>query len=65
MFSVLGEPNLSRYPGFSKDPLDAFRDLRDDVENCCAEFLEGTSETFLRRIEDARIRWAAIPKLPD
>lgn len=65
MCSVLGKPNLSRYPGFSNDPLDAFRDLRDDLENYCSEFLEGTSDTFLRRIEDARMRWALLPKLPD
>jgi hypothetical protein len=25
MCSVLGKPNLSRYPGFAIDPLDAFR----------------------------------------
>ena len=65
MCSVLGEPNRSRYPGFSDDPLDAFRNLRDDVENHCIEFLEETSDAFLRRIEDARMRWARIPKLTD
>ena len=65
MCSVLGKPNMSRYPGFSSEPLDAFRDLRVDLENYCIEFLEGTNETFLRRIEDARQRWAAIPKLPN
>ena len=65
MCSVLGEPNRSRYPGFSNDPLDAFRDLCDDVEKYCTEFLEGTSDTFLRRIEDARRRSTRIPMLPD
>lgn len=65
MCSVLGKPNLSRYPGFSDEPLQAFRDLRDDLQVYCMDFLEGTNETFLRRIEDARQRWAAIPKLPD
>jgi hypothetical protein len=64
MCSVLGKPNLSRYPGFSDDPLDAFRNLRDDVESHCIEFLEGTNDAFLRRIEDARVCWARIPKLP-
>ena len=64
MCSVLGKPNLSRYPGFSNDPLDAFWDLHDDVENHCIEFLEGTNDAFLRRIADARICWARIPKLP-
>ncbi len=65
MCSVLGKPNLSRYPGFSNEPLEAFRDLRNDLEDYGIDFLAGTNETFLRRIEDARQRWAAIPKLPD
>lgn len=65
MCSVLGKPNLSRYPGFSNDPLDAFRDLHDDLRDYCDDFLEGTDETFLRRIEDARLHWASRPKLPE
>jgi len=65
MCSVLGKPNLSHYPGFSNDPLDAFRDLREDIQNYCIEFLAGTNEAFQRRIEDARICWASRPKLPD
>ena len=64
MCSILGKPNLSYYPGFSNDPLDAFRHLRDDLQNYCDEFLEGTNDTFLRRVEDARVRWASRPKLP-
>jgi hypothetical protein len=64
MCSVLGESNLSCYPGFSIDPLDAFRHLRDDLRDRCAEFLEGTDEVFLRRIEDARASWMRRPKLP-
>ena len=46
------------------DPLDAFRDLRDDIQNHCLEFLEGANGAFLRRIEDARVCWASRPKLP-
>jgi hypothetical protein len=65
MCSVLRGPNLSRYPGFSKDPLDAFRDLSDDIRDHCGDFLEGTDEALLRRIEDARASWASRPKLPD
>ena len=65
MSSVLGTPGLSHYPGFSNDPLEAFRDLRDDLQSYCAEFLEGTNETFLHRIEHARSRWANRPKLPE
>ena len=64
MCSVLGKPNLSRYPGFSSDILEAFRDLREDLQNHGIEFLEGTDAEFLARIKDARARWANRPKLP-
>lgn len=64
MLSVLGKPGLSHYPGFSSDPLDAFRDLRDDLKDYCNEFLEGTDETFLLRIKNARSRGTSTPKLP-
>jgi hypothetical protein len=64
MFSVREKPSLSRYPGFSGDPLDAFRDLGGDIEAYCAEFLGGTNEEFHNRIEEARWRWAHRPKLP-
>jgi len=65
MYSVLGKPGMSHYPGFSSDPLDAFRDLREDLQNYCEEFLTGTDEAFLRRIKDARSHWASRPKLPE
>ena len=65
MCSVLGKPHLSNYPGFSKDPLDAFKDLRLDLESYCGEFLGGTDDALLHRIEDGRARWASQPRLPD
>lgn len=65
MCSVLGKPNLSHYPGFSSDPLDAFHHLREDLQNYCKEFLEGSDEIFLSRISDARVRWLAQTKLPN
>lgn len=64
MFSVLEEPTRSHYPGFSNDPLEAFRDLSSDLHAHCGEFLEGTNEEFRQRIENARTRWANRPKLP-
>ena len=63
MCSVLGKLHLSSYPGFSDDPLGAFRDLHHDLENYCSEFLEGTNDAFLHRIEDGRARWASQPKI--
>lgn len=65
MYSVLGEATLSRYPGFFNDPLEAFRGLRDDMRDYCADFLEGPNEVFLSRIKDARVHWANRAKLPD
>lgn len=65
MCSVLGKPHLSHYPGFSNDSLNAFRHLRDDLQDYCNEFLEGTNDAFLHRIEDARARWASKPHLSD
>jgi hypothetical protein len=65
MCSVFGRPNLSHYPGFSNDPLDTFRHLRNDLQGHCHEFLAGTNEAFQRRIEEARVCWANRPKLPD
>jgi len=65
MLSVLGKPGLSSYPGFSTDPLDAFRNLHDDLRNHCDEFLDGTNEAFLRRVADARSFAAKMPRLPE
>jgi len=64
MLSVLEQPGLSRYPGFSADPLDAFRDLAGDLQAYCGEFLEGTNEELRSRIENSRRRWANRPRLP-
>jgi hypothetical protein len=65
MCSVLGKPGLSRYPGFSTNPLDAFRDLHADLQSHCDEFLEGTDETFLQRVANARLCSTGRPKLPE
>lgn len=65
MCSIFGKPHLSKYPGFSDDPLDAFRHLRQDLETYCIEFLDGTNDAFLHRIKDGRVRWANKSKFPD
>lgn len=64
MRSVLQKPNGSHYPGFSNDPLDAFRHLRLDLEEHCMDFLEGSDDVLLERIEDARSLPVDRPKLP-
>ena len=65
MRSVLERPNASHYPGFSSDPLDAFRHLYLDLEEHCAEFLEGTDDCLLHRIEEAQARRNDRPMLPE
>jgi hypothetical protein len=51
MLSVLGQARGSRYPGFSGDPLDGFRHLRDDLAQYGKDFLAGSDDEFLQHIE--------------
>jgi hypothetical protein len=53
MRSVIGKPNSGHYPGFSNDPLDGFRQLLLDLQECGADFLSGTDECLRNRIEAA------------
>jgi hypothetical protein len=43
---LLGDKTANRYPSFSDDPLAAFRDLADNVQNLASAFLEGDFERF-------------------
>ena len=54
MRAVLGKDGGSRYPGFSDDPMDAFRDLRYDLENFGMAFLRGDAKAFQQCVEMAR-----------
>ncbi len=51
MWSVIGKRWASHYPGFSRDPLDGFRDLRRDLEDYGATFLTGTDIDFFKCAE--------------
>src|SRR5260370_8519124 len=44
MHALLGTNGGNKYPGFSEDPLDAFRGLAYDLENFSTAFLNGNSE---------------------
>lgn len=58
--SSLGvRPGTSRYPGFSDDPLQSFRDLAYDLTTSCAEFLSGTLTVFPAAAEAAAFQRAA------
>jgi hypothetical protein len=50
---VHGGLGASHYPGFSDDPLDAFRHLLLDLEQHGGDFLGGTDESLLRCIGEA------------
>jgi hypothetical protein len=50
MYAIAGGER-TRYPGFSDDLLQAFRDLRHDLEAYGAPFLTGTDESFIGCVE--------------
>ena len=46
MRALLGSAGGNQYPGFSKEPLDAFRHLAHDLRRFCGTFLDGSDEEF-------------------
>jgi hypothetical protein len=65
MYAVQGKLHASKYPGFSGDPMDGFRDLLSDLEAYGTDFLSGTDDCLLRRIEQANPLANARPRLPE
>jgi hypothetical protein len=65
MHAVLGKRHASKYPGFSNQPMDAFRDLLSDLKEHGSDFLDGTDDCLLQRIEKANLLAKARPRLPD
>jgi hypothetical protein len=57
---VLGSNGGNKYPGFSDDPLDAFRDLAFDMRNFSIPFLEGDLKRFADYATAAG-KWKKIP----
>src|SRR5260370_37594986 len=56
MHALLGTNGGNKYPGFSEDPLDAFRGLAYDLENFATAFLNGNSEEYSRCVIAAEER---------
>jgi hypothetical protein len=54
MCALLGPSGGNKYPGFSEDPLDAFRDLAYDLGRFCGDFLAGPGEEFARCVKIAK-----------
>ncbi|MGA3049092.1 MAG: hypothetical protein ABSD67_20835 [Terracidiphilus sp.] len=65
MRSALGRQFASHYPGFSHDPLDAFRDLNMDLKEYGNEFLDGSDSALLRRFEDVLTQTKPLSRPPD
>ena len=53
MWSVLGRTGGNKYPGFSDDQLQGFRDLADDLQVHAREFLAGSDQELDRRFAHA------------
>ncbi|SRR5258705_12811371 len=53
MWSLLGAKGGNRYPGFSDDPLQGFRDLAEDLRQHAGAFVSGTDEELERQFERA------------
>jgi hypothetical protein len=56
MHTLLGTNDGNKYPGFSEDPLDAFKGLAYDLENFATAFLIGNFEEFSRCVIAAEER---------
>ena len=54
MRALLGQHGRNHYPSFSSDPIEGFRDLRHDLENFAADFLNGTGGHFRRCFDEAQ-----------
>jgi len=54
MYALLGPQGGNKYPNFSDDPLEAFRDLSWDLERYCLDFLTGPGEEFARCVQTAK-----------
>jgi hypothetical protein len=50
LWSVLGSRGQGQYPGFSDEPLDAFRHLASDLRTHCGAFISGDASEFGRLV---------------
>ena len=60
-----GHRSDAKYPGFSTDPLDAFRGLAHDLEHFCGDFISGTGASVLtaKNAADDRAKLTGFQKL--
>jgi hypothetical protein len=50
LWSALGSRDQGQYPGFSDEPLDAFRHLARDIRAYCGAFISGDASEFERLV---------------
>jgi len=60
----LGVYGRNRYPGFSDDPLQAFRDLAHDIEKFAQDWLFGNGKQFVTYAEELKANPKKLSKLP-
>jgi hypothetical protein len=65
MWSVCGKRWATHYPGFSEEPLDAFRHLAADLEQYGRDFLRGSDEAFIRHLDRAAALKRGVLRLPE
>ncbi len=63
MWAHTGKRWATQYPGFSDDPVDAFRDLRADLEKNASSFLSGPDDHFFREVRRAANLREGSPRL--
>ena len=63
LWAISGEQHKAKYPGSSKDPIDGFHRLRDDLNQFCAVFLTGSDLELtyaIRKAEGLKDYWKAL-----
>ncbi len=63
MHELLGAAGGNKYPDFSDEPLDGFRNLAFDLENFAADFLSGNGEVLVRAAQKELAHVRAQKKL--
>jgi len=64
VWAIVGRRWTGAYPGFSSEPLDAFRHLLADLQRYGHDFLAGSESDFAARIKQAEALKKAASRLP-
>ena len=64
MWAVIGTRWQSYYPGFSREPMDGFRNLSTDLKEYGGDFLTGPDAVFASIVEKAETLKKTASRLP-